>query len=140
MIFLQLPLFNKKQEECKTRLDKWTYIMKNLESLKDIPWREQEEAFNEIAKVANLAAMTEEEQNRYDDALRELQDAYSVFEYAMITGKNDGIKEVCDKQNYINDHRECTQCSLDPQRSIHRWSYDSIRRQLCSLYAKSRTV
>ncbi len=67
--------------------------MKNLESLKDIPWREQEEAFNEIAKVANLAAMTEEEQNRYDDALRELQDAYSVFEYAMITGKNDGIKE-----------------------------------------------
>ena len=67
--------------------------MKNLESLKDIPWREQEEAFNEIAKVANLAAMTEDEQNRYDDALRELQDAYSVFEYAMITGKNDGIKE-----------------------------------------------
>ena len=97
MVFLQMPLFNKKQEECETKLEKWTYIMKNLDTLKDIPWREQEEAFDAIAKVANLADMTEEEQNRYDDALRELQDAYSVYEYAMVTGRNEGLIEVAQR-------------------------------------------
>ncbi|MBO4349368.1 MAG: PD-(D/E)XK nuclease family transposase [Proteobacteria bacterium] len=94
MVFLQMPLFQKKQEECKTRLDKWTYIWKNMESLKEIPWRNEEEAFNAIANAASLDTMSEEERNRYDDALRELQDAYSTHAYAREQGEEEGKRKV----------------------------------------------
>ena len=93
MVFLQMPLFDKKQEDCKTNLDRWTFIMKNMDTLNDIPWREQEEAFNAIAEIANLGTMTEEEQNRYDDALRELWDAYATYECAREEGKAEGKVE-----------------------------------------------
>ena len=81
LVFLQLPSFTKTQEECKTKLDKWTYIMKNLATTQDVPWRAEEEAFEAIAKFADFNNMTEEERNRYDDAQQALWDAYSTYEF-----------------------------------------------------------
>ena len=78
MVFLQMPQFTKTLEECETKLDKWTYIIKNMETLNEMPWREQEELFDEISKVASVAALSEEERNRYEDALRNYRDNIDV--------------------------------------------------------------
>ena len=78
MVFLQMPQFTKTIEECETKLDKWTYIIKNMETLNEMPWREQEELFDEISKVASVAALSEEERNRYEDALRNYRDNIDV--------------------------------------------------------------
>ena len=56
-------------------------------------WREQEEAFNAIAEIADYSAMTEEQQNQYDDALRELQDTYSTLLYSWKTGQKNGLRK-----------------------------------------------
>ena len=78
IVFLQMPQFTKTVAQCETKLDKWTYIIKNMETLDEMPWREQEELFNEISKVASVAALSEEERNRYDDALRNYRDNIAV--------------------------------------------------------------
>ena len=85
IVFLQMPQFTKTVAQCETKLDKWTYIIKNMETLDEMPWREQEELFNEISKVASVAALSEEERNRYDDALRNYRDNIAV--------RNAAIKE-----------------------------------------------
>ena len=100
LVFLQMPLFNKTEEACSSKLDKWMYIIKNMEKLKTIPWCDQEE-FDTIANIANLNAMSEEERQRYDDNLRELQDIYATHLYAREEGKQDRSIEIA--QSLIQD-------------------------------------
>ena len=94
LVFLQLPLFTKTQEECKTRLDKWTYIMKNLATTQDVPWRAEEEAFEAIAKIADFNNMTEEERNRYEDAQHALWDAYATYEFERKQGRDEERRKI----------------------------------------------
>jgi len=76
--FLQMPYFNKSECECETSLDKWCFILKNMSSLKQIPWAEQHDVFAELAQVAMLDALTHEERSRYDASCEEL--AHSLSE------------------------------------------------------------
>ena len=93
MVFLQMPIFKKTEAQCETKLDKWMYILKNMETLKEIPWREQEEYFEDIAELANVEAMSEAERSRYENALREYQDAGAVCAHQ----RNEGMKEGMNK-------------------------------------------
>ena len=93
MVFLQMPLFTKTEKECKTDLDKWTYILKNMETLKEIPWQAEKDAFEAIAQIGSYEAMTDEERNRYDDALRNYRDAIAVYEAAKDEGRKEGRNE-----------------------------------------------
>ena len=93
MVFLQMPLFIKTEKECETDLDKWTYILKNMETLKEIPWQAEKDAFEAIAQIGSYEAMTDEERNRYDDALRNYRDAIAVYEAAKDEGREEGREE-----------------------------------------------
>ena len=33
MIYLQLPLFNKEADECENQVERWIYLLKNMENL-----------------------------------------------------------------------------------------------------------
>lgn len=72
MIFLQMPEFQKSQEECITALDRWMYILKNMETLSEIPWANENEVFSELARVARLDNLTPEEREMYEKS-------YEVF-------------------------------------------------------------
>ena len=64
-----------------------------MDTLNEIPWREQEELFEEISKVASVEALSEEERNRYDDALRNYRDSLAVRRAAVREGMEKGRKE-----------------------------------------------
>ena len=40
----------------------------NMDTLDDIPWRKEKEAFEAIAELGSYEALSEEDRNRYDDA------------------------------------------------------------------------
>lgn len=101
MVFLQLPLFTKKANECITDLDKWTYILMNMDKLDDIPWRDEKEAFEAIASIGSYEALSEEDRNRYDDAQRNYWDSIAVYEGAIEKGRND--EKVCIAKSMKND-------------------------------------
>lgn len=90
MVFLQLPLFTKTVNECITDLDKWTYILMNMDTLDDIPWRKEKEAFEAIADLGSYEALSEEDRNRYDDAQRNYWDSIAVYEGAIEQGIQQG--------------------------------------------------
>jgi predicted transposase/invertase (TIGR01784 family) len=99
--FLQMPLFNKKENELVTRFDKWCYFLKNLESFDDIPAIFNEAIFEKAFTEAELANLTFAETEIYQKSLMEYNDWYSIMETALeeaeekgkAQGKAQGIAE-----------------------------------------------
>ena len=59
--FLELPNFDKKEQELETDLDKWFYLLKNLSLLDKIPDFLDKMVFQKIFKIAEISKMTKEE-------------------------------------------------------------------------------
>ena len=93
MIFLQMPNFTLKADECKTNFEKWMYVMNHMESLDKIPWVAQDELFEELAKVSNVAALTPEERLAYDEYLRQYRDNLATQLASVQTGERRGKKK-----------------------------------------------
>lgn len=89
MIFLQLPLFTKKEEECETNLDKWFYILTRMDTLERMPWKAQKAAFEKLMERAEISNFTPEERAQYEAQL----DAYRVMTSAMEKSKLEGFQE-----------------------------------------------
>jgi predicted transposase/invertase (TIGR01784 family) len=67
--FLQMPLFNKQENELETKFDKWCYFLKNLENFDHIPNILNESIFQKAFDTAKLANLTTEQRAIYDENL-----------------------------------------------------------------------
>ena len=64
-----------------------------METLTTIPWQAEKAAFEAIAQIGSYEAMTVEERNQYDDALRIYRDSVAVYRRAHNDGKKEGDHE-----------------------------------------------
>jgi predicted transposase/invertase (TIGR01784 family) len=78
-VFIQLPLFDKKEEECESFEDKWLYVLKNMDVLECLPETFQCEAFRKLKEVSDVSKLTEEERYVYERNLRNYRDALSLY-------------------------------------------------------------
>ena len=92
-IFIELPKYNKKENELETHFDKWLYFLKNLESCDKIPDILKEEIFEEAFKVAEIANFTPKEISEYEESLKIYRDNNNVIETAKAEGKEEGREE-----------------------------------------------
>ncbi|WP_027001965.1 Rpn family recombination-promoting nuclease/putative transposase [Hugenholtzia roseola] len=81
--FLQMPLFNKKENELKTKFDKWCYFLKNLESFDHIPNILNEPIFQKAFGTAELASFTAQQRDNYEQSLIQYRDLKSALETAV---------------------------------------------------------
>ena len=93
MIYLQLPCFRKREEECETMFDRFIYTMKNMEILDKIPFMSQNEVFRKLAEIADVNALTQEEQEKYDASIKLLRDNIAVYKGAVREGVQKGREE-----------------------------------------------
>ena len=93
MIYLQLPLFKKEADECENQVERWIYLLKNVESLNRLPWAAQSAVFKKLESIADVGAMTRSERLQYDEALKKYRDTISVFEGVRMEGRMEGRKE-----------------------------------------------
>ena len=93
MIYLQLPLFKKEAEECENQVERWIYLLKNMETLNRLPWAAQSAVFKKLESIADVSAMTRAERLQYDEALKKYRDTISVFEGVRMEGRAEGRKE-----------------------------------------------
>ena len=93
MVFLQLPRFDKTEEECHTSIEKWMYLMKNMNTLTQLPWTDEDEVYAELAKVSNVAALSPEERIIYDENLRIYRDNLATNQASYEEGHEAGVKE-----------------------------------------------
>ena len=71
LFFIELSDFNKTEDELKTNYDWWLYILKNLPELKEIPEGiKDNKIFKKLHEEAEIANMTPEELNLYDESLK----------------------------------------------------------------------
>jgi predicted transposase/invertase (TIGR01784 family) len=81
--FLQMPLFNKKENELETKFDKWCYFLKNLENFDQIPSILNEPIFQKAFGTAELASLSAEQRDRYEQSLIQYRDLKSALETAV---------------------------------------------------------
>ena len=76
-IYLSLPFFDKSEEECETGFEKWIYVLKYMEVLERLPFTAQKKIFNHLAKLADVRCLSSEEQEKYDESIKAVDDYYS---------------------------------------------------------------
>ena len=65
------------------------YVIQNLAKLQERPKELQDKIFQKFFEQAEIANLTKEEMNRYDESLKEFNDQYSVIK----TAKKEGFVE-----------------------------------------------
>ena len=93
MIYLQLPLFKKEADECENQVERWIYLLKNMETLNRLPWAAQSAVFKKLESIADVGGMTCAERLQYDEALKKYRDTISVFEGVRLEGRMEGNAE-----------------------------------------------
>ena len=93
MIYLQLPLFKKEAEEWENQVERWIYLLKNMETLNRLPWAAQSAVFKKLESIADVGGMTRAERLQYDEALKKYRDTISVFEGVRLEGRMEGNAE-----------------------------------------------
>ena len=91
--FLQLPLFKKEADECDNQVERWIYLLKNMETLSRLPWAAQSAVFKKLESIADVGAMNRAERLKYDEALKKYRDTISVLEGARMEGRMEGREE-----------------------------------------------
>ena len=67
--FIQMPLFTKNEDELENHFDKWIYFLKKLEGFESIPTILQEPIFEKAFNVAEIANMTHQQYEFYQESL-----------------------------------------------------------------------
>jgi len=91
--FLQMPLFTKTEDQLETKFDKWCYFLKNLESFDRIPSILNEPIFQKALGTLELAGLSAEERDRYEQSLIQYRDLNSAFETAVEAAKETAMEE-----------------------------------------------
>lgn len=93
MIYLQLPYFTKDADSCENDLERWIYVLKNMEALNRLPWAAQNSMFERLAQIADISALSKEERLKYDEAIKKYRDTLCVMEGAVQKGLAEGLAE-----------------------------------------------
>ncbi len=88
-IYLEMPKFNKSEDELETHFEKWLFILKNLHKLTDRPIKLQEKIFSQLFEQAEIAQFDDKEYEAYEESLKEYRDLKNSLDTAF----DDGIEE-----------------------------------------------
>jgi len=96
-IYVQMPIFNKSADELESRLDKWLYVLKNLEKFERIPEKIKDKIFEKVFKLAEFQKLTKSERDAYEDSLKYYRDLKNSLDTAFDEGKAEAEKELLPK-------------------------------------------
>lgn len=92
--YIEVPKFNKKEDELVTTLDKWLYFFKYLSKLEEIPDVLNNETFIKAFGIAEMTNMDNENRLEYQASLKAYRDLHVVldehFEKGEIKGRIEG--------------------------------------------------
>ena len=73
-IYLEMPKFNKEENELNGMFEKWLFVLRNLSRLMERPKALQERVFTKLFKTAEIAKFTKEEYDNYEESLKAYRD------------------------------------------------------------------
>ena len=73
-VVLELPLFDKTEDELQTGMDKWMFVLKNLPKLNDLPAGFRNEVFEQLFHTAEIAKLSASDRKEYYRSLKSYRD------------------------------------------------------------------
>lgn len=92
-IYLEMPKFNKKEDELESMFDKWLFVLRNLSSLFERPRALQNRVFDRLFEAAEIAKFNPKELGEYWESLKNFRDWYSVMSTQLKKGLEKGLQE-----------------------------------------------
>ena len=92
-IYLELPSFNKEERECESDFERWIYILKNMETLKRMPFKAQKSVFDKLEKIVDIASLSKEEREKYDESIKIYRDNLAVAAGQIEIGMKKGLEK-----------------------------------------------
>ncbi len=92
-VYLEMPKFNKTEDELVTMFDKWMFVLCNLARLLERPKALQDRIFKKLFKQAEISQYNEIERHQYETSLKEYWDYTSTLDTAYIKGEKKGREE-----------------------------------------------
>jgi len=89
-IYLEMPKFNKSEEQLETHFEKWLYVLKNLDKLISRPKKLQERIFSQLFEQAEIAHYNKQEFQQYKESLKQYRDLKNVIDTAKEEAKEEG--------------------------------------------------
>ena len=92
-VFVEVAKFNKREDELKTDLDKWLYLLKNMSTLLERPAALRDRIFGRLFDVAEYARLDDEERKNYVESMNTARDTYNQIDYALNKGIGIGLEK-----------------------------------------------
>ena len=92
-VYLEMPKFNKTEDELVTMFDKWMFVLRNLARLLERPKALQERVFEKLFRQAEIAKYDDIERRQYEASLKEYWDYSSTMDTAHDKGVVEGIQK-----------------------------------------------
>lgn len=93
-VYLEMPKFNKTEDELDGMMDKWLYVLRNLSRLMERPAALQERVFNRLFEQAEIARLSPTELRNYEESIKVYRDITNVVNTAEKKGIAKGKREV----------------------------------------------
>lgn len=92
-VYLEMPFFTKKENECTTNFDRWLYVLKNMDKLERMPFKAQKQLFEKLERIAGIANLSEKERLEYDESLKVYRDCKNIVDFAEEKGIEKGYEK-----------------------------------------------
>ena len=91
-IYLEMPKFNKREEELDGMMDKWLFALRNLSRLMERPAALQERIFTRFFEQAEIAKLNHQERLDYEESVKTYRDLFNVVRTAERKGEEKGME------------------------------------------------
>ena len=120
-LYLEMPKFQKTEDELVTMFDKWMFALKNLSRLLERPKALQDRIFTKLFEQAEIARYSLTERRQYEESRKDMWDYFSTMKTAVdkgrAEGRAEGILSIARKMKQrgksISEIAEMTDLSLD---------------------------
>lgn len=92
MIYITIPLMTKKEDECVNNFERWIYVMKNMEHLTEIPYKQILSEMLNFEEVADYESLKGDARRKYERDLKRYRDNLSCINGAREQGRQEGFK------------------------------------------------
>ena len=81
-VYVEIPKFDKKEDELESMYDKWMFVLKNLSSLMSRPASLQERVFTRLFEQAEISKFNPQELKMYEDSMNAYRDIINAIRTA----------------------------------------------------------